>query len=156
VGTAAIGLLGVVVGVLLGGGVQLLVSRQERKAASKRAARLLFGDCQLCLDAVHWLTMGERRWGGPNKPPLEGWRHHREALAGAMDGPAFQTVDGAFYRVANLDAWVESDADLTEIEVDAEETVRQLQEARTLLLREGFSGSELERMQREMDSDRGR
>jgi hypothetical protein len=128
VGTAAIGLLGIVVGVLLGGGVQLLVAERERKAMSKRAARLLFADCQLCLDAVQWLKMGDRRWGPPNKPPLAGWRHHREALAGAMEGPAFQTVDGAFYRVANLDAWIETGDDLADIEIDAEEAAQQLEE----------------------------
>jgi hypothetical protein len=151
--TATIGLLGVVVGVLLGGGVQLLVAWQERRATSKRAARLLFGDCQLCLEAVGWLTLGQRRWVSESAPPLEGWRRHREALAGAMDGPAFQTVDGAFYRVAGLVAWIETDDDLTDIEVDAEETTKQLKAAAGLLLLEGFSGGELERMQREKDAD---
>jgi hypothetical protein len=152
--TAAIGLLGVVVGVLLGGGVQLLVAWQERRASSRRAARLLFGDCQLCLEAVEGLTMGDRRWGPASAPPLDGWRRHREALAGAMDGPAFQTVDGAFYRVAKLDAWIESGEELVDIEVDAQEGAEQLEVVAGFLLREGFSGDELERMQREMEVDK--
>jgi hypothetical protein len=155
-GTAVIGLLGVIVGVLLGGGVQLLVSWRERRAQSKRAARLLFGDCQLCLEAVEWLKRGDRQWYPASLPALDGWRKHREALAGAMDGPAFQTVDGAFYRVAKLDAWIKHGQELADLEVDAEETAQQLEEASMLLLVEGFSGSERERMQQEMSAARRR
>jgi hypothetical protein len=87
-------------------------------------------------------------------PALDGWSKHREALAGAMDGPAFQTVDGAFYRVAKLDAWIKHGEELADLDVDAEETAQQLEEASTLLLIEGFSGGERERMQQEMNAAR--
>jgi hypothetical protein len=36
------------------------------------------------------------------KPPLDGWLRHALALAGGMRGSAFQTIDGAFYRVGSL------------------------------------------------------
>jgi hypothetical protein len=73
-----------------------------------------------------------------------------------MDGPAFQTVDGAFYRVSRLDTWIRSGDELADIELDAEEALTQLEEARGLLLLEGFSGSELKRMQSEMDTSHAR
>jgi hypothetical protein len=146
-GTAIVGLLGVVVGVLLGGGVQLLVSWWERKAQSKRAARLLWGDCQLCREAVGWLKQDDpRQWYPASMPALDGWRKHREALAGAMDGPAFQTVDQAFYEVARLEAWIEHSDELTDLYLTAEDVDRQLREASKLLLLEGFSAREREQM----------
>jgi hypothetical protein len=147
-------LLGVIVGVLLGGAVQLFVSWRERKARSRRAARLLFGDCQLAIYALNLLIL-ERRigWGDKNAPPLDGWRQYRESLADAMEGAAFQTVDGAFYRIAQLETVREADIDQTDIEMDAEDALKQMEEARTLLLLEGFSGRELARMQEEMEQE---
>lgn len=67
-GTALIGLLGIVVGVLLGGGVQILVWLQQRKGESKRAARLLYGDCHLAVDAVGLVEMG-LLWDEKSAPP---------------------------------------------------------------------------------------
>ena len=147
-GTAIVGLLGVVVGVLLGGGVQLLVARQERKAQSKRAARLLFLDSQLCLQAVELLQGGDRRWYPPTTPALDGWRKHREALAGAMEGRSFQTVDSAFSAVARLDAFIEYNDDLQDFELSAEDAAQQLREASKFLLAEGFSDEERQRIER--------
>src|SRR5262249_12673272 len=130
VATAVIGFSGIVVGVLLGGGVQLIVSQSDRRAASKRAARLLFGTLALAIDAVALLKLG-MFWDEKSAPPLDDWRSHREALAGAMDGPAFHTVDRAFFRVANLDNWIRNYRDeITDIDVDAEEVLQQLRKAR--------------------------
>jgi hypothetical protein len=41
-------------------------------------------------------------WTDESAPPLEDWRRYREVLAGSMYGPDFQTVDGAFHRVAPI------------------------------------------------------
>lgn len=151
--TALIGLLGVVVGVLLGGGVQILVAKLDRRAESKRAARLLFGDAHFAENALANAAEGIW-WQKANAPSLDGWRRYREALAGAMDGPAFQSVDGAFQRIANIEVWRET-GEVGDLEVDAAEALEQMREARGLLLLEGFSGEELARMQQEMEQGSG-
>jgi hypothetical protein len=70
-----------------------------------------------------------------------------------MDGSACQTVDAAAsYRVAAIETARLADLDQTDIEMDAAEAAHQLEEARTLLLLEGFSGKERKRMQKEMES----
>jgi hypothetical protein len=152
--TALIGLLGVIVGVLVGGGVQVGVAWMERRAESRRAVRLLFGDCYFALNQLTNAAQGIW-WDKATAPPLDGWRQHRAALAGAMDGPAFQTVDGAFQRVANIEKWRRTD-EVADIEEDAREAAEQLEGACGLLLIEAFSGRERRRMEQEMEADRAR
>src|SRR5437773_1270748 len=125
--TALIGLLGVVVGVLLGGGVQVGVAWLERRSAARRAARLLFGDHEFALNALTNAAKGIW-WEKTNAPSLEGWRKHREALAAAMDGIDFRAVDDAFQRIADIEAWLGTE-ETTDIEEDARDAVEQLEKA---------------------------
>jgi hypothetical protein len=104
--TALVGIGGAILGVLLGGGVQLLVAHRQRKVESKRAARLLFADLWIGSSAVRSLRDIEYWWGEEVKPRLDDWYRYREALAGGMWGPDFQTVDGAFTRSRSLSAGV--------------------------------------------------
>ena len=145
--TALIGLLGVVIGVLLGGGVQVGVAWLERRSAARRAARLLFGDHEFALNALSNAANGIW-WEKTNAPPLEGWRKHREALAGAMDGVEFRTVDDAFQRIANIEAWLGTE-ERADIEEDAREAAEQLEKAGVVLLREAFGRRERRRLRRE-------
>jgi hypothetical protein len=151
-GTALVGLAGVLIGTLLGGGVQLVVNWHDRRMASRRAARLLFGDHWLASSAVKSLNDLEYWWSDEMKPPLEGWHRYREELAGAMYGPAFQTVDGAFYRVAGLEDSRRAGLKPADVREDAELAYKQLYEAGGLLLVEGFRGGELKAMQAEMET----
>jgi hypothetical protein len=68
-----------------------------------------------------------------------------------MYGPDFQTVDGAFHRVADLDRWRRAGLDPTDLVAEAKEAVEQLQEAGGLLLLKGFSGREFRALRAEMD-----
>jgi hypothetical protein len=151
--TALIGLIGVAVGVLLGGGVQLLVAWRERVGASRRAARLLFGDHLLALAAVRSLIEVEHWWSEDSAPPLSDWRRYREALAGAMEGTTFITVDGAFQRVSDLERWRRLGLSASDQKEEAIEARDQLYEVGGLLLTTGFSGREQKRMQTEMKND---
>jgi hypothetical protein len=149
--TALIGILGLIVGILLGGVVQVGVARYERKQSSKRAARLLFGDHYLALSAIESMGAMEFWWSEEAAPPLDDWRRYREALASAMWGPDFQTVDGAFHRVANLETWRRAGLEAADCKDDAIKAANQLKEAGGILLVEGFSGRELAQLEREMD-----
>src|SRR5262245_42490267 len=133
-------LLGVVVGVLLGGGVQLFVTWRQRVWESRRAARLLFGDAWLAIVALRSMAALGVWWSEESGPRLDDWSRYREALAGAMDGPAFMTVDGAFHRAADLETWRKVGLDASGQEDDAREAVDQLHEALTLLMQEGYKG----------------
>ena len=90
-------------------------------------------------------------WSDEAAPPLEDWRRYREALSGAMHGPDFQTVDGAFHRVANLETWRQAGLEASGLADDARDAAKQLEEVGGILLVKGFSGKELDQMQREME-----
>jgi hypothetical protein len=78
--------------------MQLLVAWRERVNASRRAARLTFGDHYAAQIAVNSLIHHGAWWSDDSRQPLDGWREHRFALAGAMLANAFQTVDGSRLR----------------------------------------------------------
>ncbi len=147
-------LLGVIVGVLLGGGVQLFVAWRQRVWESRRAARLLFGDAWLAIVAIRSMANLGVWWRDESGPRLDDWNRYREALAGAMDGPAWMTVDGAFHRVANLETWRKVGLDASDQEDDAREAVDQLHEALTLLMQEGYKGKELRKVEHELGAIR--
>jgi hypothetical protein len=147
---ALVGLVGVVVGVLLGGGVQVVVARLDRRAAARSAARLVYGDPILALSAIRTMAALEFWWSDEAAPPLEDWRHLRQALAGSLSGPDFQTVDGAFYRVAGLETWRKAGLKPEDQVDDARAAAEQLQRAGRILLDTGFRGKEREAMEREM------
>jgi hypothetical protein len=151
--TALVGLAGVLIGTLLGGGVQIAVNRHDRRMASRRAARLLFGDHWLASSAVKSLRDLEYWWSDEMKPPLDGWQRYREQLAGAMYGPDFQTVDGAFYRVAGLEDARRAGLKPADLRDEASVAYQQLYEAGGLLLVEGFRGRELKAMRAEMEAE---
>ena len=126
--TALVGLLGIVVGVLLGGGVQLIVTWRERKNALRRAARLLYGDYWLALSAVRSVAEVGVWWNDKSAPPLEHWRRYREPLADSNGRACLQTVDGGFHRVADLDRWRQAGLTPGDVEDEVKETTEQLYE----------------------------
>jgi hypothetical protein len=150
--TALIGIGAAILGVLVGGVVQLYVAHRERVAASRRAARLLFSDLWIGASAVRSLRDIEFWWAEEVKPPLEDWRRFREPLAGAMWGPDFQTVDGAFTRIADLERWRLAKAKPEDVADEARVTAEQAKEAAALLLRHGFSRREYKAAAREVES----
>jgi hypothetical protein len=151
--TALIGVGGVVIGVLLGGGVQVGVEKLNSRAATRRAARLLFGDHLLALVAVRSMVGIGVWWSDETAPPLDDWRRYREALAGTMNGSDFQTVDGAFHRVADLERWRRAGLDAPSQADSGREAVAQLEEVGGILLQVGFKGNELKQMERELADD---
>jgi len=150
VDVAVVGLLGIIVGALLGGVVQVGVARVERRATTRRAARLLYGDHVIALSAVRSMAGMEFWWSDEAAPTLDGWRRYREDLAGAMPGPDFQTVDGAFYRVAGLEMWRRVGLAARNNVEEAHHTVNQLEAAGLILLRTGYRGKELDAMESEL------
>lgn len=147
---ALVGLVGVVVGVLLGGGVQVVVARLDRRAAARSAARLLYGDHILALSAIRTMAALEFWWSDEAAPPLEGWRSFRGALAAWLGGQDFMTVDGAFYHVAGLETWRKAGLKPQDQVEDARIAVEQLHRAGRILLDVGFRGNEHDAMEREM------
>lgn len=148
---ALIGLGGAILGVLSGGGVQLFVAHRQRKADSRRAARLLFADLWIGSSAVRSLRDLEYWWAEEVKPRLEDWYRYREALAGGMWGPDFQTVDGAFTRIAELERWRVAGMEPADMVRDAREADEQAYRAAGLLLRHGFRHREYRAAVREME-----
>lgn len=147
---ALIGLLGAVLGVLLGGGVQVGVGWIERRAAARRAARLLFGDHLLALVAVRSMAALGVWWSDESAPPLDEWRRYREALAASIYGPDFQTVDGAFHRAADLERWRQAGLEAADCVDAAREAARQFVDVGGILLTKGFGGREYAAMEREL------
>src|SRR5262249_28115886 len=130
------------VGILLGGGVQIAVARHERRQAAKRAARLLFGDFWLALSAVRSMAALGVWWNEQAAPPLEDWRMHREALAGSMRGSDCPTVAGGFHQVAALESWRKVGLRASDLADEARQTEKQLYAVGGILLQRGFSGGE--------------
>src|SRR2546426_1230893 len=118
---------------MLGGGVQVVVTRLDRRDAAKRAARLLFGDHYLALAAVRSMVALKVWWDEDSAPELRDWKRYREALAGSMYGPDFQTVDGAFHRVADLERWRRAGLKASDLVKDAKEAIDQLKEVGGIL-----------------------
>jgi hypothetical protein len=147
---ALIGLGGAILGVLLGGGIQLFVARRQRREQSRRAARLLFADLWLGASAVRSLRDIEYWWADEVKPRLDEGYRYREALAGAMWGPDFQTVDGAFTRIAELERWRLAGMKPEDMVSDARGADEQAYEAAGLFLRHGFNRREYRAAAREM------
>lgn len=147
---ALIALAGGLVGVLLGGGVQVAVEERNHRAATRRAARLLYGDHLLALVAVRSFVGLAYWWSDESAPPLEDWRRYREALADKMSGRDFQTVDGAFHRVADLDRWRRARLAPDGFEGEGQEAVKQLERVGEILLRVGFKGKEHRELRSEL------
>lgn len=76
------------------------------------------------------------------KPPLDDWRRLREALAALMWRPDFQTMDGAFTRIAELERWRQADAEPGDMTDEARLAAGQAEKATGLLLRHAFSRRE--------------
>jgi hypothetical protein len=150
--TVLVGLGSAILGVLLGGAVQIYVAHRERDAAARRAARLLFSDLWIGASAVRSLRDIEYWWAEEAKPPLEDWRRYREALAGAMHGPDFQTVDGAFTRIAELERWRKAEMKPEDMVEEAQTAAAQAHQAAGILIRSAFSRREYKAAAREMAS----
>jgi hypothetical protein len=146
-----IALLGVIIGVLLGGGMQIFFAWWERRQAGRRAARLLFGDHYLALSAIRSMAALGVWWNEMAAPPVSDWKQYREALAGRLGSHDFQTVDGAFHRAANLETWRRAGLDALDMTDQANEAAEQMTEAGGILLVTGFSGRELQAAEKEMN-----
>jgi hypothetical protein len=160
-------LIGLLVGALLTGGTQTVLGWRDRVRASRGAARLLFADYVRAVAALRSLVDLNVWWSDELAPPLDAWREHRAALAGAMEGMAWQTIDGAFTQLADLEAMRRADRgvrgeepliaddDDTEGAVvsKAREALAAMESAGAELLLVGFTGRERRRIMREVGDD---
>jgi hypothetical protein len=152
-----IALVGVVAGGLLTGAVQTWLNWRDRVRETRSAARLLFADYVRAVAALKSLVEIEVWWSDDLAPPLDDWRSRRAALAGAMDGEAWTTVDGAFTQLADLEASRQAHAaiegespltaDSTAVE-EADEALHAMTAAGGELLVAGFTRREIRRWDR--------
>ena len=148
--TARVGIGGAIVGVPLGGAVQLYVGHRERQAASRGAARLLFADLWIGASAVRSLRDIESWWSKEVKPPLEDWRRYRQALAVAMWDEISRPWT-RLSRIAELERWRQADAKPEDLVDGDRETAKQAHQAAGVLIRHAFSGREYRAAVREME-----
>jgi hypothetical protein len=120
---ALFGLLGVLVGGVLGGGVQVAVAARERRQEARAAARLVFRDLWLAQDMLEAATRAETWWDPGFAIPLDDWRTYRKALASALPAEAWTTVDGAFHGLRVIE-----DARRQDVEADADDHFEAVQE----------------------------
>jgi hypothetical protein len=101
--TAAIfGLIGVIIGGLLNGAVTYLAHRQQQKAASKIAARVVLSEIKGNERAIR-ITLRFENWANAKLAlTVDQWLAHRETLAGSLrdqEWVAVETYYGATDRM---------------------------------------------------------
>jgi hypothetical protein len=108
--TVVAALLGVVVGGLLSGAVQMTVAWRERQRAGRVAARLLYmhlwwaeGGLDLTVKAQGWSDLAD--WEGA----CAAWAEQRVALAGALNTNDFLVIAAAFTGIERLRKWSAAD-----------------------------------------------
>lgn len=69
-----------------------------------------------------------------------------------MWGPDFQTADGAFTRIAELERWRQANAKPEEMVAEARKTADQAHLAAGILIHNAFSGREYRAAAREMEA----
>lgn len=103
-GTALVGIAGVIVGGVVTGGVQVVLGSHARKLESRTAARLLFVallEARIAMEAA-------KDFSGWQPPSLDwgqfgyAWAEHRSALARALGTVDFITASFAFSRIAHI------------------------------------------------------
>jgi hypothetical protein len=139
---AIVGLLGAVLGVLVGGGVQVGIARIERRSAARNAARLLWADHALALELVGSMVRRGQWWSDESAPTTANWHRYREALAGAIWGPGFVWVDGAFFAVDALERSRRDGVEAKDRAGAGRDAIKDLEEAGVILMRKGYRRKE--------------
>lgn len=103
---ALLGFLGVIAGVLLSGGMQMLMAWSERRRAGRVAALLLYDRAALALVALDE-AYRLKRWSATVEwhAPLVEWERQRVPLTNAMRPTQFRNLSVAFGLLAQLDIW---------------------------------------------------
>jgi hypothetical protein len=100
---AVFALIGIVIGAILSGTIQLFIDWRNRRTMSRAAARVVFADLYAAMESYAEAAR-KKRWWTRGDLPLEAWHQYRDALAAVMDGDAFNIVNAAFQNVAYYDA----------------------------------------------------
>lgn len=100
--------MGIVVGAILSGTIQLFIDWRNRRTASRIAARVLFSDLFSAMEA-YVEAVELKRWWRRGELPLEGWKTYRDGLAAVMNGEKFNEVNAAFQNIEYYEAQRRSD-----------------------------------------------
>jgi hypothetical protein len=105
---AIFGLIGVIIGGLISGGINLFLQQRKERLSAKVSARLVRDDLYL---AACWIedavTEGEWEYGSDRKINEQAWNDHRAQLAAVLAYDDYASVGLAYQAVQKVNNWID-------------------------------------------------
>lgn len=102
-GTALVGFVGVIAGVVSSGGIQAFLGWRDRKRDARVAAAMIFADLAIAYRALEPLLDGDPPNAVHLERYLERWQEERRTLAAGVNPDDFHRITLAF---KNLDEYI--------------------------------------------------
>lgn len=117
--SAIFALIGIVIGAVLSGTVQIFIAWRARENGARAAGRILFADLITIHSAYVYATKHRDWW--IEDLPLADWKIYRNVLAVSMPDDLFHAVSGAMYETERDELWRNEGVAFSERRVDPKE-----------------------------------